>query len=103
MRLLAILLLTALSLPATTYYVTVSGLGGEPDYEQHFAMWAKDIEKAVKSGPDVNVDTLINATREQVRGSLDRIARLAKPDDALVVMLIGHGTFDGYDFTINLP
>jgi hypothetical protein len=103
MKLLAALLLTALSLPATTYYVTVSGLGGEPDYEQHFAMWAKDIEKALKSPPDSKVETLVNATRDQVRAALDTIAKEAKPQDALVVMLIGHGSFDGYEYKINLP
>ena len=103
MKLLAALLLTSLSLPATTYYVTVSGLGGEPDYEQHFAMWAKDIEKALKSTPDSKVDTLVNATREQVRAALDRIAKEAQPKDALVLMLIGHGSFDGYQYKINLP
>ena len=48
-NLLLAFFLAASALPATTYYVTVSGLGGEPDYEQHFAMWAKDIEKAVKT------------------------------------------------------
>jgi hypothetical protein len=94
---------TASALPATTYYVTVSGLGGEPDYEQHFAMWAKDIEKAIKTAPDSKVDTLINATREQVRGALDRVARESKPQDAVVLMLIGHGSFDGYEYKINLP
>jgi hypothetical protein len=97
------LLLTAASLPAATYYVTVTGLGGEPDYEQHFAMWAKDIEKALKTGPDSKVETLVNATREQVRGALDRIAKEAKPQDAFVLMLIGHGSFDGYEYKINLP
>ena len=103
MKLLLCLLLTAASLPATTYYLTISGLGGEPDYEQHFAMWAKDIEKAVKPAADSNVETLINATRDQVRNALAAIARDAKPQDALVVMLIGHGSFDGYDYKINLP
>jgi len=103
MKLLLCLLLTAASLPATTYYVTISGLGGEPDYEQHFAMWAKDIEKAVKPAADSNVETLINATRDQVSNALAAIARNAKPQDALVVMLIGHGSFDGYDYKINLP
>jgi hypothetical protein len=97
------LLLTAAALHATTYYVTITGLGGEPDYEQHFGMWAKDIEKALKTSPDSKVETLVNATREQVRGALDRIAKEAKPQDALVVMLIGHGSFDGYEYKINLP
>ncbi|MGO4885071.1 MAG: hypothetical protein ACLP59_30260 [Bryobacteraceae bacterium] len=88
---------------ATTYYLTVTGLGGEPDYEQHFAMWGKDIDKALKSTPDSKVETLVNATREQVRTALNDIARTAKPEDAFVLMLIGHGTFDGYDYKINLP
>jgi hypothetical protein len=96
-------LLTAISLPATTYYVTVTGLGGEPDYTQRFGMWAKDIEKAVKPAPDSKVETLVNGTRDQVRAALNRIAQEAKPSDALVLMLIGHGSFDGVDYKINLP
>lgn len=103
MRLLLALLLTAASLPATTYYVTITGLGGEPDYEQRFAMWAKDIEKAVKPAPDAKLETLVNATREQVRATLGGLATQAKPQDALVLMLIGHGGYDGYDYKINLP
>ena len=102
-RLVSTLLLTAASLPATTYYVTVTGLGGEPDYEQHFGMWAKDIEKALKAAPDSKVETLVTATREQVRAALDGIARQAKPQDAFVLMLIGHGSYDGYEYKINLP
>ncbi|HLY16272.1 MAG TPA: hypothetical protein VKR61_03570 [Bryobacteraceae bacterium] len=96
-------LLSCFSLSATTYYVTIAGLGGEPDYEQHFGMWAKDIEKALKASSDSKVDTLVDATRDQVRAALDRVGKEAKPEDALVVMLIGHGSFDGYEYKINLP
>jgi hypothetical protein len=88
---------------ATTYYVTVTGLGGEPDYTQRFGMWAKDIEKAVKAAPDSKVETLVNGTREQVRAALNGIAQEAKPTDTMVLMLIGHGSFDGVDYKINLP
>jgi len=102
MKLLLALLLTAASLPGTTYYLTVTGLGGEPDFEQHFSMWAKDIEKALKSTSDSKVETLVSATREQVRRALDGIAAQSKPQDALVLMLIGHGSFDGFDYKINL-
>jgi hypothetical protein len=102
-RLLSTLLFTAAALPATTYYLTVTGLGGEPDYEQHFAMWAKDIDKALKPTPDSKVETLVNATREQVRASLAAIGSQAKAQDAMVLMLIGHGSFDGYEYKINLP
>jgi len=99
----AALLWAAIPLPATTYYVTVSGLGGEPDYAQRFGMWAQDIERAVKPAPDSKVVTLINGTRDQVRSALHTIAQEAKPADALVLMLIGHGSFDGVDYKINLP
>jgi hypothetical protein len=92
----------AVSLHAATYYVTISGLGGEPDYEQRFGMWAKDIEKSVKEAPDAKFETLVDATRDQVRAALDHISKQATAQDALVVMLIGHGTFDGYDYKINL-
>ena len=53
--------------------------------------------------PDSKVETLVNATREQVRTALNDIARTAKPDDAFVLMLIGHGSFDGSDYKFNLP
>ena len=90
---------------AATYYLTVSGLGGEPDYEQRFGMWAADIGKILKTSDaaDGKVETLVNGTREQVRAALERIAKEAKPQDAVVLMLIGHGSFDGYEYKINLP
>jgi hypothetical protein len=102
-RLLLLLLAAAIRMPAANYYLTVTGLGGEPDYEQRFGMWAKDIDKILKASPDAKVETLVNGTREQVRAALERIAKEAKPQDALVVMLIGHGSFDGLDYKINLP
>jgi len=45
----------------------------------------------------------VNGTREQVRAALERIAKEAQPQDAVVLMLIGHGSFDGYEYKINLP
>jgi hypothetical protein len=66
-------------------------------------MWAKDIEKVLKTSPDAQVETLVDGTREQVRAALDRVAKEAQPQDAVVLMLIGHGSFDGYEYKINLP
>ena len=109
MKALVLLLAVALFMPpvtyAATYYLTVSGLGGEPDYEQRFGMWAADIGKILKTSDaaDGKVETLVNGTREQVRAALERIAKEAQPQDAVVVMLIGHGSFDGYEYKINLP
>ena len=106
MRLATVFLLLAGAARATTFYVTVAGLGGEPDYEQRFSGWAGEIEAILKSaGGDAKIETFKGAaaTRANIRAALERIAHEAKPDDALVVMLIGHGSFDGVDYKINLP
>ena len=96
-RLTLLLLVSALAAPAATYYLTVSGLGGEPDYEQRFKMWAEDIGKATHSQP------LVAPTREKPRARFAELAREVKPDDAFVLMLVGHGSFDGSDYKFNLP
>ncbi|HVZ61619.1 MAG TPA: hypothetical protein VG892_12615, partial [Terriglobales bacterium] len=102
----AVLLTASAPLQATTFYLTVAGLGGEPDYEQRFAAYAQDIDKVLKSmGGSSKVETLYGpaATRERVQSALGAIAGSAKAGDALVVMLIGHGSYDGSEYKFNLP
>jgi hypothetical protein len=100
---LAPLLLIAAAAHASTYYLTITGLGGEPDYTQRFKMWAEDIDTSLKkAGGDTNVVTMQVPTREQVRARFGELARQVKNTDALVVMLIGHGTYDGQDYKFNL-
>jgi len=99
-------LLATVCLHATTYYVTVAGLGGEADYEQRFEGWAKDIDRTLKSSADAgSVITLYgrDATRARVQAALGQVAAKSHADDALVLMLIGHGSYDGQDYKINLP
>jgi hypothetical protein len=43
---------------AATYYVTVAGLGGEPEYEQRFSGWAKDIDKLLKADANAPSPTM---------------------------------------------
>jgi hypothetical protein len=101
---LALLMAAVVSAPAATFYITMSGLGGEPDYEQRFKMWADDIDSSLKkAGGDANVITMIAPTREQIRAKMAEVARQARPDDAVVLMLIGHGTFDGVEYKFNIP
>jgi hypothetical protein len=103
----ALLVLSACSLQATTYMVTVAGLGGEPDYEQRFTLLANDTDKILKSGgaTDRVVETLKGpeATKARLTASLSRIASQAKPQDVFILMMIGHGTFDGFEYKFNLP
>ena len=99
-----VLLGLALSAHATTFYVTLSGLGGEPDYEQRFKMWAEDIDSSLKkAGGDANIVTLAAPTRDQIRSKFADLAKQAKPDDSVVLMLIGHGSFDGVEYKFNIP
>lgn len=95
-----------LALHASTFYVTVAGLGGEQDYEQRFTSQAQEIDKLLHgSSTDAKVTTLYGpqATKANVQNALAQVAREAKPGDAFVLMLIGHGSFDGYDYKMNLP
>jgi hypothetical protein len=90
---------------ASTYYVIVAGLGGEPDYDQRFTAAANDLSKAFASqGPSAHVTTLTgaNSTATKLKEALSAVAREAKPDDDFALILIGHGTFDGTEYKFNL-
>ena len=90
---------------AETYYVIVAGLGGEPDYEQRFNAEAKDLEKLFKaSGSSVRTYTLTgqDANSSRLKDTLSAVARSAKPEDDFVLILIGHGSFDGITYKFNL-
>ena len=104
MRVLALLMLAAVSAPAATFYFTIAGLGGEADYAQRFKMWAEDIDGSLKkAGGDASVTTLNAPRLEQIRTHFADLAKQAKPADSLVVLLIGHGTWDGHDYKFNIP
>jgi hypothetical protein len=94
----------AACLQATTFYVTLAGLGGEPDYDQRFKMWAEDIDGSLKkAGGDTKVVTMQAPTLEKIKTEFSALSKEAKPGDALVLMLIGHGSYDGVEYKFNIP
>ena len=98
--------LGAPSAQAAPYYITISGLGGEPDYEQRFTALAKDLDKIVKAAAaDAHVYTLTgsDSTKAHLTDTLGQIAHEAKADDEFVLILIGHGSYDGEVYKFNLP
>jgi len=101
----ALLLSTLSTLQGGTYYLTVAGLGGEPEYEQRFSGWASDLDKSFKTEPGSQVTTLsgAQATRAAIQARLGELAKQTKPDDHLVLLLIGHGSFDESDYKFNIP
>jgi len=103
---IVVLLCAALPVRAGTYFVTVAGLGGEPDYEQRFTAAATDLDHILKSsGGDAHVYTLsgASATRAHLEDTLGLVAREARPNDDFVLILVGHGSFDGVEYKFNLP
>lgn len=104
MRLLA-LLAASVSMQAATWYVTVAGLGGDPVFEQRFTTLAKEMDKLVRTTPDARVTTLMggDAVKARIQAALADAAKNGKPEDTLVVTLIGHGNFDGQDYKVNIP
>jgi hypothetical protein len=89
---------------AAVYYVTVAGLGGEPDYEQRFTGNAMDLDKIFKSANGGHVYTLTgkDSTKAKLTETIAAIAKQAKPEDDFVLTLIGHGSYDGAEYKFNL-
>lgn len=101
----SLLMIAARPARADTYFVTVAGLGGEPDYEQRFTELATDLDRIFKAaGASSHVFTLSGkeATRSNLAAVLRTIADQAKPEDDFVLTLIGHGTYDGLEYKFNL-
>src|SRR5437660_3227739 len=64
------------------------------------------LDKLLKdSGGDLHVYTVSgkDVTRTRVNDIFATVAREARSDDDLVVILIGHGSFDGAQYKFNLP
>lgn len=106
MRVLIVLLMAALSTPAASYFVTIAGLGGAPEYDKQFADWAAEFDHQFKTnGPNAHVVTLSGnaATKQHIEETLSQLAGEMHRDDAFALLLIGHGSFDGVDYKLNIP
>jgi hypothetical protein len=103
--LVALMCAMAMQARAVTYFVIVAGLGGEPDYVQRFTADANALNRVYTAeGPAAHVTTLTGAqaTAAEMRQALEEVARQAKTDDDFVLILIGHGSYDGVEYKFNL-
>ena len=109
---LAVWLLATPSDARERYAVIVSGASGGEKYAAQHQKWRDDLTAALRntfvfseanvvalseSGPDAS-----KATAENVRKLLGDLRRRLTRDDLLLVILIGHGTFDGQTAKFNL-
>ena len=106
MRCVGWLIMALLGAPALaeTRALVAAGLGGEPDYESEFQRQAQaSAAELRKVASDVTVLLGEAATRERLRDELEALAARSGGDDAVVVLLIGHGSYDDRDYRFNLP
>src|SRR5262245_19110080 len=99
------------------HVIVIAGTGGDEEHSAKFHKWAAAATDAVKKRgvPEANVVYLGErveqdakrisgrATKENVTKAFDDAAKRAKPSDELLVLLIGHGSFDGRTGAFNIP
>jgi len=96
-----------------SHWLIVSGLGGEDQYEELFLDWGTRLAAAVESSatsvrllsqdPNASEQIIGPSRKENVTATLDSIAQGAAAGDQVVVVLIGHGSFEQGVSRINLP
>lgn len=94
--------------------VIVSGASGGPDYAKQLAAWRQAIQAALTTRfgyPAAQVLQLFDetardagtpATAENVKKTFAGLQGRVGKDDAVLVVLLGHGTFDGQQAKFNL-
>ena len=110
--LVAVMLCTPVVARAERYALIVAGASGGDDYAQQYQEWTRSLAttlvermKMDSSKVTVLTDTRaerMRSTAANVRQVLGSIRRTMASGDLLVIVLIGHGTFDGVDAKFNL-
>jgi len=101
-----------------THVIVVTGLSGDPVYAEQFHEWATTLIDAATERyelPDENVTYLAEkvevapdfvdgrSTRENVEQALALVTEQAAPNDHVLVLLIGHGSYQNGESRFNLP
>jgi hypothetical protein len=109
---LASLLCSAPVFGADRYALIVSGAAGEPQYQQEYGEWRASLEQTLREKlkfDPTHIETLYDGADAghvsnaiNVRKAVDRLRAHMRGDDVLLVVLLGHGTFDGAEAKFNL-
>jgi hypothetical protein len=91
-----------------THLLVVTGVPGDEEHAQKFQKWATsfiDAAKKTDAVPDANITLLADkqSTRAGVEKAFGDLTARVKPGDAVVVLLLGHGSFNGTQAAFNLP
>jgi hypothetical protein len=101
----------------SVHLAVVVGLAGDPEHAELFARWASTLVDGATERLGVPRDHVVyltdqpdkdpkratgKSTRPEVERALAQIAKAAKEEDLVFLVLIGHGTFDGKVAKFNL-
>src|SRR3954464_13113789 len=91
-----------------SHLLVITGVPGDEEHAKQFQKWADTFVDAAKkkdSVPDANITVLKDrgATKDGVEKAFADLSSQVKPSDAVVVLLIGHGSFNGQQAAFNLP
>jgi hypothetical protein len=91
-----------------THLLVITGVPGDEEHAAQFQKWAAafiDSAKKKDAVPDANITLLADkqSTRAGVEKAFADIAAKAKPTDGVVILLIGHGSFNGTQAAFNQP
>jgi len=115
--LFCLLLLATSAFAQDTHLLMITGAPGDDEHAQNFHKWATAIIDAAKDkggvtdatitylGDKPELDTAhikARSTRANVENAFADLAAKAQPADEVVVVLIGHGSFDGKIGAFNL-
>jgi hypothetical protein len=115
----AALLLSAVTLSAASpvaaaerYALIVSGANGDASYADQYGKWRQSLATALHDQFKIDerrIETLFEggdaahaATAAGVRHAIENLRSNLRPDDLLLIFMIGHGTFDGVEAKFNL-
>ncbi|MEO6080098.1 MAG: hypothetical protein ABIQ86_10010 [Steroidobacteraceae bacterium] len=92
---------------AASQVLVITGIGGEEMFDTRFSSWSQKVATASASvtGDPKRVVKLSGdgARREAVQAALKSAAETLRAGDQFVLVLLGHGTYDGSEYRFNLP
>jgi hypothetical protein len=86
------------------FLLIVVGLAGDPEHGELFRKWAGDLASASQRlgvAPE-RIIRLEDATRDGIETAFGTLAGQAQPDDLVMIVLFGHGSFDGRTSKFNV-
>ena len=116
--LVSVLLLPAPVAAQQTHILVITGLSGDPAYAEEFHQWATTLIDAATERYTLPAENVVylaekteidparvddRSTRENVERAFATIAERAAPNDHVLVLLIGHGSYSNGESRFNLP